>query len=58
MILNARTAHADAAYGSRPMLGWLVGRNIKPIFPCWTNAVRTDGTWSLASLFHATLNGP
>ncbi len=37
---------ADAANGSGPMLGWLVGRNIKPHIPVLDKAVRTDGTWS------------
>ena len=37
---------ADAAYGSGPMLGWLVGRDIKPHIPVLDKAVRTDGTWS------------
>ena len=37
---------ADAAYGSGPMLGWLVGRDIKPYIPVLDKAVRRDGTWS------------
>jgi hypothetical protein len=37
---------ADAAYGSGPMLGWLVDRNIKPHIPVLGKAERTDGTWS------------
>lgn len=28
------------------MLGWLVGRDIKPQIPVLDKAVRTDGTWS------------
>ncbi len=37
---------ADSAYGSGPMLGWLVDRNIKPHIPVLDKAGRTDGTWS------------
>jgi len=39
---------ADTAYGSGPMLGWLVDRNIKPHIPVLDKAGRTDGTWSRA----------
>ena len=37
---------ADSAYGSGPMLGWLVDRDIKPHIPVLDKAGRTDGTWS------------
>ena len=38
---------ADAAYGSGPMLGWLVGRDIKPYIPVLDKAVRREsGTGS------------
>ena len=37
---------ADSAYGSWPMLGWLVGRKINPHIPVLDKAGRTDGTWS------------
>ena len=37
---------ADSAYGSGPMLGWLVDRNINPHIPVLDKAGRTDGTWS------------
>ena len=37
---------ADSAYGSGPMLGWLVDRNIKPHIPVLDKAGRTDGTRS------------
>ena len=37
---------ADTAYGSGPMLGWLVDRNIAPHIPVIDKAGRTDGTWS------------
>lgn len=37
---------ADTAYGSGPMLGWLVDRKIKPHIPVTDKAGRTDGTWS------------
>ncbi|SMP16486.1 hypothetical protein SAMN06265373_10357 [Shimia sagamensis] len=39
---------ADTAYGSGPMLGWLVDRNIAPHIPVIDKAGRTDGTWSRA----------
>ena len=39
---------ADAAYGSGPMLDWLVKRNIKPHIPVLDHAGRKDGTWSRA----------
>ncbi len=37
---------ADTAYGSGPMLGWLVGRKISPFIPVLDKSGRTDGTWS------------
>jgi len=37
---------ADSAYGSGPMLGWLVDRKISPHIPVLDKAGRTDGTWS------------
>ena len=37
---------ADTAYGSGPMLGWLVDRKIAPHIPVIDKASRTDGTWS------------
>ena len=39
---------ADTAYGSGPMLGWLVDRGIAPHIPVIDKAGRTDGTWSRA----------
>lgn len=39
---------ADTAYGSGPMLGWLVDRNIAPHIPVIDKAGRTDGTWTRA----------
>ena len=39
---------ADAAYGSGPMLDWLVKRDIKPHIPVLDHAGRNDGTWSRA----------
>jgi transposase len=39
---------ADTAYGSGPMLGWLVDRKIAPHIPVMDKAGRTDGTWSRA----------
>ncbi len=38
----------DTAYGSGPMLGWLVERGIAPHIPVMDKADRTDGTWSRA----------
>ena len=37
---------ADTAYGSGPMLDWLVKHNIAPHIPVIDKAGRTDGTWS------------
>ena len=37
---------ADTAYGSGPMLDWLVKRKIAPHIPVIDKAGRTDGTWS------------
>ena len=39
---------ADTAYGSGPMLGWLVDRKIAPHIPVIDKAGRTDGTWTRA----------
>tara|TARA_R110002049_G_scaffold295244_1_gene482471 strand:- start:133 stop:1518 length:1386 start_codon:yes stop_codon:yes gene_type:complete len=39
---------ADAAYGSGPMLDWLVKRDIKPHIPVLDQSGRRDGTWSRA----------
>lgn len=39
---------ADTAYGSGPMLGWLVDEKIAPHIPVIDKAGRTDGTWSRA----------
>lgn len=37
---------ADTAYGSGPMLGWLVDRKIAPHIPVIDKAGRSDGTWT------------
>jgi len=37
---------AASAYGSGPMLGWLVAREINPHIPVLGKASRTDCTWS------------
>jgi hypothetical protein len=37
---------ADSTYGSGPMLGWLVDRDINPHIPVLDKAGRTDGTLS------------
>jgi len=39
---------ADTAYGTGPMLGWLVDRKIAPHIPVFDKAGRSDGTWSRA----------
>jgi transposase len=39
---------ADTAYGTGPMLGWLVDRKIAPHIPVLDKSERTDGTWSRA----------
>jgi transposase len=39
---------ADTAYGSGPMLGWLVERKIDPYIPVIDKAGREDGTWTRA----------
>jgi transposase len=39
---------ADTAYGSGPMLGWLVKRKIASHIPVIDKAGRTDSTWSRA----------
>jgi len=44
LAINERAA--DTAYGSGPMLGWLVGRKSAPHIPVIEKAGRTDGTWS------------
>jgi len=39
---------ADTAYGTGPMLGWLVDRKIAPHIPVFDKSGRSDGTWSRA----------
>jgi len=39
---------ADTAYGTGPLLGWLVDRKIAPHIPVFDKSGRTDGTWSRA----------
>ena len=39
---------ADTAYGTGPMLGWLVDRKIAPHIPVIDKSGRTDGTWTRA----------
>ncbi len=39
---------ADTAYGTGPMLGWLVDRKIAPHIPVVDKSGRTNGTWSRA----------
>ncbi len=46
--LNPERVIADTAYGSGPMLGWLVKRGIAPHIPVIDKAGRDDGTWTRA----------
>jgi len=39
---------ADTAYGTGPLLGWLVDRKIAPHIPVFDKSGRNDGTWSRA----------
>ncbi|MGC9419896.1 MAG: transposase [Rhodovulum sp.] len=39
---------ADTAYGTGPLLGWLLDRKIAPHIPVFDKAGRSDGTWSRA----------
>ena len=39
---------ADTAYGTGPMLGWLVDRKIAPHIPDIDKSGRSDGTWTRA----------
>ncbi|MBM84421.1 MAG: IS5/IS1182 family transposase, partial [Rhodospirillaceae bacterium] len=39
---------ADTAYGTAPMLGWLVDRGISPHIPVFDKSGRSDGTWTRA----------
>lgn len=39
---------ADTAYGTGPMLGWLVDRKIAPHIPVFDKSGRADGTWARA----------
>ncbi len=39
---------ADTAYGSAPMLGWLVDHRIAPHIPVLDKSWRNDGTWTRA----------
>ncbi len=39
---------ADTAYGTGPMLGWLVDRKIAPHIPVFDKSGRSDGTWTRA----------
>ncbi len=46
--LHPRRLIADTAYGTAPLLGWLVDRKIAPHIPVFDKAGRSDGTWSRA----------
>jgi transposase len=46
--LHSERLIADTAYGSGPMLGWLVKRKIAPHIPVIDKAGQTDDTWSRA----------
>ena len=39
---------ADTAYGTGPLLGWLVDRKIAPHIPVFDKSGRNDGTWTRA----------
>lgn len=39
---------ADTAYGTGPMLGWLMDRKIAPHIPVFDKSGRNDGTWTRA----------
>ena len=39
---------ADTAYGTGPLLGWPVDREIAPRIPVFDKSGRNDGTWSRA----------
>ncbi|CAN0583690.1 unnamed protein product [Ectocarpus sp. 12 AP-2014] len=39
---------ADTAYGTAPMLGWLVDQKIAPHIPVFDKSGRSDGTWTRA----------
>jgi IS5 family transposase len=39
---------ADTAFGTGPMLGWLVERKIAPHIPVFDKSGRSDGTWTRA----------
>jgi transposase len=39
---------ADTAYGTGPLLGWLVDRKIAPHIPVLDHSGRNDGTWTRA----------
>lgn len=46
--LHPERVIADTAYGTGPLLGWLVEREIAPHIPVVDKSCRTDGTWSRA----------
>jgi len=54
--LHTERLIADTAYGSGPMLDWLVGRNIAPHIPVIDKAGRSDGTWTRADFEWDTEN--
>jgi hypothetical protein len=55
--LMPRTLAADAAYGSDLMLGWLMGREVKPHIPILDHAHQTKGYFTRADfMFDAAAN--
>ncbi len=46
--LNPERLIADTAYGTGPLLGWLVDREIAPHIPVFDKSGRNDGTWTRA----------
>ncbi len=55
--LHPERLTADTAYGTGPMLGWLVDCKIAPHIPVFGKAGRSDGTWSLADFEWDAENG-
>ena len=46
--LHPQRLIADTAYGTGPLLGWLVDRKIAPHIPVFDKSGRNDGTWTRA----------
>ncbi len=48
--LHPKRLIADTAYGTGPILGWLVDRKIAPDIPVFDKSGRSDGTWTRADI--------